>query len=253
MSTLFIVATPIGNLSDLSSRAKETLVGVDAILCEDTRVTAKLLAAFDIRKPLVAYHQHSDDRRIKEIIEMLRGGKSLALVTDAGTPGISDPGGRLVEAVLRAFSPLPPPEADPALPERGDERGVDEVEVSIVPIPGPSAIVAALSISGFPCDEFLFLGFPPNKKGRQSFFRRLATIESTVVLYESTHRIEKTLAEIDAVSPDRRLVVCRELTKMYETMYRGTAKEVTARLKSTSIKGEFVLILAPIRLPPLTP
>jgi len=225
MPTLFVVATPIGNLSDISLRAKNALESVDAILCEDTRVTSKLLAASGIRKTLVAYHQHSDDRRVKEIVAMLREGKSLALVTDAGTPGISDPGGKLVASVVA-------------------ELGND---VNVVPIPGPSAIIAALSVSGFPCDEFLFLGFPPNKKGRQTFFKRLPTIESTVVFYESTHRIMKTLEEIrgQAGLAGRRLVVCRELTKLHETVYRGTAEEVTAMLKSTSIKGEFVIVLAP--------
>lgn len=225
MGTLYVVATPIGNLSDLSSRAKETLSSVDAILCEDTRVTSKLLAAFVIQKTLVAYHQHSDTKRMKEIVGMLREGKSLALVTDAGTPAISDPGGMLVEMVVRE---LP--------------------DTTIVPIPGPSAVIAALSVSGFPCDEFVFLGFPPHKKGRQTFFKRLATLGSTVVFYESTHRIEKTLAEIAASVGDRRLVVCRELTKLHETTYRGTAADVTAQLKSTSIKGEFVIVLAPTHL-----
>ncbi len=227
MSTLYVVATPIGNLSDLSPRAKDTLSSVDAILCEDTRVTSKLLAAFEIRKTLVAYHQHSDTKRVKEIIAMLREGKSLALVTDAGTPAISDPGGMLVEMVVR-----------------------ESPETVIVPIPGPSAITAALSVSGFPCDEFLFLGFPPNKKGRQTFFKRLATIESTVVFYESTHRILKTLEEVRRVagSEGRRMVVCRELTKMHETIYRGTAEEVTNQLQSTSIKGEFVIVLSPAHL-----
>lgn len=224
MSTLYVIATPIGNLGDLSKRALETLASVDAILCEDTRVTSKLLAAYKIQKPLVAYHQHSDDRRTKEILAMLREGKSLALVTDAGTPGISDPGGKLVERVVE---------------DLGDA-------VHVIPLPGPSAAIAALSISGFPCDEFLFLGFPPNKKGRQTFFKRLATIESAVVFYESTHRILKTLAEIGANVGDRRLVVCRELTKLHETTYRGSAAEVTERLNSTSIKGEFVVVLGPV-------
>lgn len=221
--TLFIVATPIGNLGDLSERAKSVLGSVDAILCEDTRVTSKLLAAYEIRRTLVAFHQHSDTRRTNEVLKMLEEGKSLALVTDAGTPGISDPGGKLVEAVVHAF---------------GDD-------VTIVPIPGPNAAIAALSVSGFPTDEFVFLGFPPHKKGRQGFFKRLPTIESTVVFYESTHRIEKTLIEIETNVGDRSLVVCRELTKLHETTYRGSAAEVTAQLKSTSMRGEFVVVLGP--------
>jgi len=222
MSTLYVVATPIGNLSDLSARARETLGLVDAILCEDTRVSSKLLAAFGIQKTLVAYHQHSDMKRMKEIVAMLRDGKSLALVTDAGTPAISDPGGMLVETVIR-----------------------ESPDTAIIPIPGPSAVIAALSVSGFPCDEFVFLGFPPHKKGRQTFFKRLATMESTVAFYESTHRIEKTLAEIAASVGNRELVVCRELTKLHETTYRGTANEVTELIRSTSIKGEFVIVLGP--------
>jgi 16S rRNA (cytidine1402-2'-O)-methyltransferase len=221
MATLFIVATPIGNLSDVSERAKATLASVSVVLCEDTRVTGKLLSHFGIKTPTMSYHQHSGNDKTKKIFEMLEEGKDLALVTDAGTPGISDPGGKLVEAVVK--------------------KGF-----TIVPIPGPSAATAALSVCGFPTDEFLFLGFPPNKKGRQTYFDRLAAIESTAVIYESTHRIFKTLDEIGKRTPNRRLVVCRELTKLHETTYRGTAAEVTEALKSTSIKGEFVIVLAPL-------
>ncbi len=220
---LYVVATPIGNLSDASARLKEVLSSVDAILCEDTRVTSKLLAVFGIQKTLIAYHQHSDDRRVKEILTRLEQGESLALVTDAGTPGISDPGGRLVQMVVETL---------------GDN-------VQIVAVPGPSACIAALSISGFPTDSFLFLGFPPHKKGRQTYFRRVADTPETVVFYESTHRIEKTLSELGALAPDRRLVVCRELTKLYETTYRGTAAEVTEKLKLGSMKGEFVVVVSP--------
>jgi 16S rRNA (cytidine1402-2'-O)-methyltransferase len=220
MSTLYIVATPIGNLQDLSERAKQTLSSVHTILCEDTRVTRKLLSHFGIKTPTMSYHQHSGDDKTQKILGLLDAGHDLALVTDAGTPGISDPGGKLVEAVVNRF---------------GREA---------VPIPGPSASIAALSVCGFPTNEFVFLGFPPNKKGRQTYFDRLATIESTVVIYESTYRIFKTLEEIGKRTPQRRLVVCRELTKLHETIYRGTASEVTEALKSTSIKGEFVIVLA---------
>ncbi len=222
MPQLFIVATPIGNLSDLTERAKTTLSSVDAVLCEDTRVTGKMLSLIGIKRPLVSYHQHS---QTTQALEMLAEGKNLALVTDAGTPGISDPGGKLVEEVVVRF---------------GDD-------VKIVPIPGPSAVIAALSISGFPADEFLFMGFPPHKNGRQKFFDRAASIESTVVFYESTHRIIKSLAELEKRIGDRKIVVCRELTKMFETTYRGTPTQVTEALKKASIKGEFVVVLAPIR------
>jgi len=221
MATLFVVATPIGNLRDLSERAKATLASVSVILCEDTRVTGTLLSHVGIKTPTMSYHQHSGDNKTMKVLALLEQGKDLALVTDAGTPGISDPGGKLVEAVVR--------------------KGF-----ALVPIPGPSAAISALSVCGFPADEFLFLGFPPNKKGRQTYFDRLATIESTVVIYESTHRIFKSLDEIGKRTPDRRLVVCRELTKLHETIYRGTAVEVTEALKSTSIKGEFVIVLGPV-------
>lgn len=222
-ASLYIVATPIGNLADITKRAVDTLSSVDAILCEDTRVTLKLLSSLGIKKSLVSYHQHSDAKKSNEILQMLADGKHLALVTDAGTPAISDPGGRLVEEVVKK---LP--------------------EVLIIPIPGASAVIAALSISGFPTDEFLFLGFPPHKKGRQSFFDRITKTASTVVFYESTHRIEKAIAELVERIADRQIVVCRELTKMFETTYRGTAKEVTEQMKNGSLKGEFVVILAPL-------
>ncbi len=220
---LFLVATPIGNLSDISERALETLRGVGLILCEDTRVTSKILAAYGIKKPLESLHQHSDTKKIKKILGELEAGKSVALVTDAGTPAISDPGGILVQEALRRLG----------------ER------IKIIPIPGPSAITAALSIAGFPADEFVFLGFPPHKKGRQKFFDRVASIKSTIVLYESTHRIEKTLGELAGRIKNRPVVVCRELTKIHETIYRGTAAQVTDKLKSGSMKGEFVIIIGP--------
>lgn len=219
---LFIVATPIGNLGDLSERAKATLASVHAVLCEDTRVTGKLMSVMEIKKPLIAYHQHSKIGRVNEILDMLREGKDLALVTDAGTPGISDPGGMLIEKVVEE---LP--------------------EVEISPIPGPSALIAALSVSGFPADKFVFQGFPPQKKGRKGYFETLAAQEGTVAFYESTHRILKTLDEMNHIMAERTLVVCRELTKLHETIYRGTAAEVTDALNSTSIKGEFVIVVGP--------
>lgn len=221
MSTLYIIATPIGNLSDLTERAKQILSEVDAILCEDTRVTGKLMSHLELEKELVSYHQHSDDSLTLKLIERLRGGQNLALVTDAGTPGISDPGGKLIEKVVF---------------ELGDY-------VTISPIPGANAAIAALSISGFPADEFLFLGFPPVKKGRAAYFDRIAETSSTIVFYESTHRIEKTLGELSERIGDRKIVVGRELTKLHETIYRGTVTEVTEQLKATSIKGEFVLVI----------
>jgi len=221
---LFVVATPIGNLQDVSMRAREVLTSVDGILCEDTRVTAKLIASFELQKPLISYHQHSTEQRTQDILASLRGGKNFALVTDAGTPGISDPGGKLVEAVVHAFGS----------------------EAIISPIPGPNAAVAALSISGFPTDAFLFLGFPPHKKGRQGYFTRVAECEDTVVFYESTHRILKTLDQLGALIGDRPVVVGRELTKMHEEVVQGTPEEVRDHYKNnpTTVRGEFVVIVS---------
>lgn len=216
--TLYVVATPIGNMGDCSPRAKAVLEEADVILCEDTRVTAKLMATLELRKPLKTFHEHTDARRMHEIVAEILDGKTMALVSDAGTPGVNDPGGVLVAAAAK-------------------------VGINVVPIPGPNAMATALSVSGVPADRYTFLGFPPHKKGRESFFRELEHIEHTLVMYESTHRIEKTL---EALRPlNRRLVVCRELTKLHETIYRGSVDEVLERLKQTSTKGEFVIVIAP--------
>ncbi len=216
---LYITATPIGNLGDMTSRAIEVLKSVDFVLCEDTRVTKNLLEHFQIQKPLISYHHHSDPKKVKEIIELLKDGKNLALVTDAGTPGISDPGNLLIAAVVK-----------------------QEDGIAVEPIPGPSALIAALSISGFPTDKFLFLGFPPHKNKRQKFFKEATACEYTVVFYESGHRILKCLGELKAnLDPNRRIVVCRELTKKFETIYRGTAVEVAEQMKDE--RGEFVIVI----------
>lgn len=215
--TLYIVATPIGNLGDVTFRARDILSSVEMICCEDTRVTAKLLVALEIKKKLVSIHEHSSERDLANVVDELLAGKNIALVTDAGTPGISDPGGKLI--ALAAAS-----------------------DVVVSPIPGPSAMVAALSIAGFATEPFTFFGFPPQKKGRQTFFSMIDVIDDAVVLYESTHRIEKTLA---ALPQDRIGIVCRELTKLHETVYRGTVAEIREALTKTSNKGEFVIVLAP--------
>ncbi len=223
---LYIVATPIGNLKDTTLRAIETLKEVDLILCEDTRQTIKLLSHYEISKPLVSYFQHSKISKIDYIIEQLEKGKKMALVTDAGTPGISDPGGKLVEIIK---TQLP--------------------SCEIIPIPGASALITALSISGFPADKFVFMGFPPHKKGREKFFRKIAEAEYPVVLYESVHRILKTLSELNRVLHASRfmshIVVCRELTKKFETIYRGNPDEIINTLQSdkNNLKGEFVVVL----------
>jgi 16S rRNA (cytidine1402-2'-O)-methyltransferase len=219
---LYIVATPIGNLQDMTLRAVDALKSADLVLCEDTRVTQRLLEYFEIGTPMQSYHQHSDLQKTDYILDLLGEGKTLALVSDAGTPGISDPGNQLVEAAIKKF---------------GDD-------IKIIPIPGANAAIAALSVSGFPTDKFIFLGFPPAKNKRKKYFDDLLANEFTAVFYESNFRILKTLAEIDALNPDktRRIVVCRELTKTFESIYRGTIAEAIAKIKKDPLKGEFVAV-----------
>lgn len=217
---LYIIATPIGNLEDITLRAISTLNSVDLILAEDTRVTKVLLERYNIKKDVISYHQHSGFKKIDHIVELLKQGKNLALVTDAGTPGINDPGGFLVSEALKAIPDL-----------------------KVVPIPGANAVIATLSVSGFPADRFVFLGFPPHKKGRQTFFKRIGKIESTIVFYESKHRILKALDALASI--DRPLVVCREMTKQFETTYRGTAQEILLKLHDKNLLGEFVIVMGP--------
>ncbi|MEK7122518.1 MAG: 16S rRNA (cytidine(1402)-2'-O)-methyltransferase [Patescibacteria group bacterium] len=217
---LFVVATPIGNLDDITSRARETLANADLILCEDTRVTSKLLARYDIKKPLRAFHQHSSDRVASDIIAWLRHGAAIALVTDAGTPGISDPGNQLVARVAR---------------ECGDT-------VDVIPIPGPSALTALASVAGIPMERFLFLGFLPHKKGRQTMIRQIGESDVPVVVYESPHRILKLLDASNQVMPGAHVVVGKELTKMFEKTYRGPIGEVADAIRTDGARGEYVVI-----------
>ncbi|KKQ28079.1 MAG: Ribosomal RNA small subunit methyltransferase I [Candidatus Magasanikbacteria bacterium GW2011_GWC2_37_14] len=232
---LYIVATPIGNLGDITLRALETLKSVDFVLCEDTRVTQNLLNHFAIKTKSISYHQHSGVEKISEIIKLLETGKNLALVTDAGTPGISDPGNYLIAEIVKKCH------AEFISASQGILKPVQDD--SIVPIPGASAVITALSISGFSTDKFLFLGFPPHKKGRKTFFEELAKVEHTVCFYESNHRIKKCLGELaDVLEEDRQMCVCRELTKKFETIYRGTIKEILT--KNISEKGEFVIVIS---------
>ena len=221
MVTLYIIGTPIGNLKDITLRALEVLKEVDLILCEDTRVTKKLLEHYQIKKPLLNYHQHSRLKKVNYILELLKQGKNLALVSDAGTPGISDPGNLLVYEAI--------------------ERLREKVE--IIPIPGPSAATAAASISGFPMDKFLFLGFPPTKRKRKKFFEAVVKSKYPVIFYESPYRIIKTLKELSSFISDREVVVCREVTKKFETIYRGEIEEVIKEIEKDIIKGEFVIIV----------
>lgn len=221
MSSLYIVATPIGNLEDITLRALRILKEADFILCEDTRVTQKLLSRYSVATPTISYHQHSEEKKYQEIAELLEHNKNLALVTDSGTPGISDPGNELIAFLLE-----------------------QKIDVRVVPVPGPSALAAAASVAGIPMDKFLFLGFPPHKKGRKTFFAKAAQSEIPVILYESPFRIQRTLRELTvAAGEDRPVVMCRELTKKFETIYRGTLQEFVAYSKKEKALGEYVVIV----------
>lgn len=223
---LSVVATPIGNLADITLRALDTLKTADVIACEDTRVTAKLLARYEIQKPLLIFHAQSGKHATTRILQLLGEGKHVALVTDAGTPGVSDPGNELVREVR--------------------DRLADDVIIE--GIPGPAALTAALSIAGMPTHEFTFLGFLPHKKGRQTLFKEIADSERAMVFYESPHRIEKALQSLTEVLPeDRKVSVLRELTKMHESVVEGTASEVQAHFVEhpDQVRGEFVVIVAP--------
>jgi 16S rRNA (cytidine1402-2'-O)-methyltransferase len=214
--TLYLIATPIGNLADMTYRAVETIRGLDVLFCEDTRTTMRLLERYDLSVPLDSYREEAHAAKTARVLELLAAGKSVGLVSEAGTPAVSDPGGRLVAAVIEQMP-----------------------DAKLVPIPGASAVAALVSVCGFPGTEFLFLGFPPHKKGRQTFIREALDAPRTVILYESPHRIMKLLETVAELEPTRRLCVGRELTKVYETLYRGTATEVMAALKATSEKGEY--------------
>lgn len=227
MPILYIVATPIGNLEDITLRALRILKEVDVIFCEDTRVTGKLLAHFGITKSLVSLRERAQDKAIEKAITLLKDGKDIAYATDAGTPGISDPGGKLVAAVMQSTGH----------------------SVTIAPLPGPSALLAAASIAGISMDRFTFLGFPPHKKGRKTFFEEVVLSKYPVIFYESPHRIVRSLRELDAaynLKPETcnlkpTLIICRELTKKFETIYRGTFNEVLPEIEKNP-RGEFVAI-----------
>jgi len=216
---LYIVSTPIGNLKDITLRAIETLNEVDFILCEDTRVTSVLLKQYNIIKQLISFNAVSEIKKIPSIIERLQNGQSYALVSDSGTPAISDPGIRLISEAI-----------------------VNKIEV--ITIPGPTALIAALTISGVPTDSFVFEGFLPQKKGRQKKLGELSEEERTIVLYESTHRIEKLIDELVQYFPERFVVVCRELTKKFEESWRGYPAELKEKMHEKIIKGEFVVVIA---------
>lgn len=224
---LSIIATPIGNLGDITFRAIETLKEADLILCEDTRVTIKLLNHYKIKKPLLSYHQRSKLSRVEKIIEHLEAGKNLALVTDAGTPGISDPGGKLIAELEEHF----------------------KEKIEVVSVPGASALAASISIAGVGLSKFTFLGFPPNKKGRETFFNFVLDSKLPIIYYESPYRFIKNLELIQELNNDKKrkinLVVCRELTKKFESVRKGSPEEILDYYKNNldKIKGEFVVIV----------
>ena len=219
MAKLYVVATPIGNLGDITLRAIETLRTVDFVLAEDTRVTKKLLSHLNISKPLISFQEHSSPKVLERITGLLEEGKNLALVTDAGTPGISDPGQRLIkEAATLA---------------------------EIVTIPGPSSLAAIISLSDINLSEFTFLGFPPHKKGRETFFKNIAGSKYPVIIFESPHRILKTLSQLRKFCGDRHTNIGRELTKIYEEVFRGTLSDAEKYFTGEKQRGEFVIVVGP--------
>lgn len=219
---LYVVATPIGNLADLTERARAILGAVDLVACEDTRTTGAMLTRLGLHKELTPYHEHNETEAAERLADLLAAGKSIALVSDAGTPALSDPGFRLVRACRRRNLP-------------------------VVPVPGPSALTAVLSASGLPSNGFLYVGFlPPKSAARTTFFAQHRDFAYTLALYESCHRIDKAVDEIVAtIGPDRVICVAKEVTKLHEAFFVGPAGTVRDRLAKASLKGEFVLLIAP--------
>ena len=219
---LYVVATPIGNLSDLTERARAIVASADLVACEDTRTTGTLLDRLGIRKELVAYHEHNETEAAERLAALIASGKSVALATDAGTPGLSDPGFRVVRACRRQGLP-------------------------VVPVPGPVAFAAVLSASGLPTNGFLFAGFlPPKSSARVAFYSKYRDFDYTVALYESCHRIAKAMDDIVAtLGPERVVCVAKEVSKLHETFWVGAAGDVRERLSKASLKGEFTLLIAP--------
>ena len=216
---LYIVPTPVGNLEDITLRALRVLKETDLILAEDTRTSSVLLKHYDIHRPLQSYHKFNEHKAVDMLVERLKGGETMALVSDAGTPGISDPGFLLARECVRAG-----------------------VEVQC--LPGATAFVPALVASGLPCDKFVFEGFLPQKKGRMTRLQQLSTEDRTIVLYESPYRVVKTLEQLaEVMGPDRQVAVCREISKVHEQTVRGTLSEALAHFREHAPKGEFVIII----------
>ncbi len=216
--TLYLVATPIGNLEDITYRAVKVLSSVDLIAAEDTRTTKILLDHYNIIKPMISYYSYNEQVRAPQLIEKLLAGQSIAVVSDAGTPGISDPAFHIVRQAL-------------------------ENNIPIIPIPGASAVLSALVVSGLPTDRFVFEGFLPLKKGRKTKFESLKTEQRTIVIYESPHRIIRTLEDIQTYLGNRQVVIARELTKKFEEILRGTTESVLTEIKSKQPRGEYVLLI----------
>ncbi|MGB9699580.1 MAG: 16S rRNA (cytidine(1402)-2'-O)-methyltransferase [Thermodesulfobacteriota bacterium] len=217
---LYLVSTPIGNLEDITLRALRILKEVDLIAAEDTRHTRKLLTHYDIHKPLISYHEHNQQEKEEFLLQEIKKGKSVALVTDAGTPGISDPGVNLVKRFLQE-------------------------SISVIPIPGPSALIAALSLSGLPTDSFIFYGFLPHKEStRQRMFSSLKDRPETLVFFESPQRLKACLQDALQTLGDRQAVVARELTKIFEEVYRGKLSEIISEIEGREVKGEITLVIA---------
>ena len=224
---LYIVSTPIGNLKDITLRAIEILNEVDFILCEDTRVTSILLKQYNIIKKLISFNAVSEIKKIPLILERMQKGQRYALVSDSGTPAISDPGVRLVSEAIKEG-------------------------IQVITIPGATALIAALTISGLPTDSFVFEGFLPQKKGRQKKLKELNEEKRTIVLYESSHRIIKLIDELVEYLHDRYVVICRELTKKFEESWRGYPSEIKEKINEKILKGEFVIVIAPISFSTIT-
>ncbi|HET7537701.1 MAG TPA: 16S rRNA (cytidine(1402)-2'-O)-methyltransferase, partial [Candidatus Didemnitutus sp.] len=218
----YVVATPIGNLADLTDRARAILGAVDVVACEDTRTTGAMLTRIGLQKELTAYHEHNETEVAEKLADLIASGKSVAVVSDAGTPGLSDPGFRVVRACRRRDLP-------------------------VVPVPGPSALTAVLSAAGLPTNGFLFVGFLPAKSAaRIAFLQKYQDFDFTLALYESCHRIDKFAGEIAATLGAERVVcIAKEVTKLHETFFVGPASDVAARLAKASLKGEFVVLIAP--------
>lgn len=219
LGKLYVVATPIGNFEDISLRALEVFKEVDCLLTEDTRSANRILMHFNLKIPVISYHQHSGLSKKEKILSLLVGGKNLALITDAGTPGISDPGNELIDYLL-----------------------TKEPSVKVVPVPGPSSLTCALSICGFNVSKFLFLGFLPKRK-KIKIYKMIQELEVPIVYFDSPFRVIKNLQELKSFIGEKRVCVCRELTKIHETIYRGQINEVLDKLVQDKIRGEIVVVI----------